>query len=183
MRLFIAINFDRQTKANLVNVQNHLREYGSGNFTREDNLHLTLAFLGEISPDRLDTIKAVMDRISVPQLKLTFSEIGCFRNDSELWWIGTEKNEKLLQLQRELSDGLKSEGFKLESRKFSPHITLARKMHAEMIDREKVLGMPFATETDAISLMLSERVDGKLVYTELHRQSNNLHTRWHWHMN
>ena len=52
MRLFIAINFDEETKQSIIAVQRRLREWGRGNFSHPENLHLTLAFLGETAPER-----------------------------------------------------------------------------------------------------------------------------------
>ncbi|MFR1801485.1 MAG: 2'-5' RNA ligase family protein, partial [Faecalispora jeddahensis] len=66
-----------------------------------------------------------------------------------------------------LCGNLIAEGFRLEERRFSPHITLARRvrLHQE-VDRGAILGAPFDTSVDTISLMRSERPNGVLTYTE-----------------
>ena len=69
MRLFIAINFDPETKRKLLEVQHRLRELGKGNFSREDNLHLTLAFIGEVPMERLEDVKAAMDQVKFPPVE------------------------------------------------------------------------------------------------------------------
>ena len=52
MRTFIAIEFDKETKNNISNLQNAIKaDCKKGNFTTKDNLHLTLHFLGEIEED------------------------------------------------------------------------------------------------------------------------------------
>jgi nitroreductase len=54
MRLFIAINFNTDTRNRLIALQEELRTKSqSGNFSRDENLHLTLAFIGEVSPNKL----------------------------------------------------------------------------------------------------------------------------------
>ena len=62
MRLFAAINFDRNMNDALLSVQEQFRENNvKGNYTRAENLHLTLAFIGEYNdPDYvLDTLSAM----------------------------------------------------------------------------------------------------------------------------
>lgn len=171
MRLFIAINFDKDTKDRILECQSRLRKLGRGNFSSPDNLHLTLAFLGEVEEERLEELKAVMDGTAVPEMQLTFSKTGCFRGDEELWWIGAEENGKLLRLQEELTDALVDAGFSPDRKKFRPHITLARRMNIGHVESGKILKSPFSTEIDSISLMLSHRPGGVLTYTELHRTS------------
>ena len=55
MRLFISINFNEETIEDLVNLQAELRGCGiDGNYTKPENLHLTLAFIGEYgNPDEV----------------------------------------------------------------------------------------------------------------------------------
>ena len=172
MRLFIAINFDNETKAALIDCQNRLRRLGGGNFSTPDNLHLTLAFLGEVQENRLEELKALMDGISVPKLRLCFSKLGCFRGKGErgdeLWWIGAEEAKALLRLQKELIDALLEAGFEPDAKAFKPHITLARRMDLGRVEKDKILKRPIITEVSRVSLMLSHRPGGVLTYTELY---------------
>jgi len=169
MRLFIAINFDDDTKNNILEVQDRLRDKGRGNFTREENLHLTLAFLGEVPADRLDDVKQSMDAVTVRRMKLEFARVGCFSRDSELWWIGAQENKTLAGMQRALVGNLRKADLPVDSKKFRPHITLAREMHIGKVETAELLPQAFSTEVDAISLMVSERINGRLTYTEVYR--------------
>ncbi|MGD9155249.1 MAG: RNA 2',3'-cyclic phosphodiesterase [Bacillota bacterium] len=127
MRLFIAVNFDRETKRKLIAVQKRLKKVGPGNFSPPENLHLTLAFLGEVPPDRTAVVKRAMEQTAVPDLILTFDHAGCFQRDGgDVWWVGLAENRALLEMRMELCGHLSAAGFKLESRRFAPHITLAR---------------------------------------------------------
>jgi 2'-5' RNA ligase len=168
MRLFIAVNFDQETKRNMLVVQERLRKVGQGNFSSPENLHLTLAFLGEVTPDRAAAVKRAMEQTAVRDLILTFDHAGCFQRDGgDVWWLGLAENRALLEMRQELCGHLSAAGFKLESRRFSPHITLARNIRqTEKPDRQTLFGASFATHADTITLMLSERVGGRLVYTE-----------------
>lgn len=164
MRTFIAINFDEATVDSMVSVQDKLASCGRGNFTRRENLHLTLAFLGEISIDDVAVVKRAMNSIDVTDMELTFSRVGCFRGESELWWIGIDNNPALIQLQRSLVAAIDRAGISSDKKKFKPHITLARQMN---IGKRDIHFKPFTARVDSISLMLSERIDGKLTYTEI----------------
>lgn len=168
MRLFIAVNFDGPTKENIIAVQNRLRQLGRGNFSRPENLHLTLAFMGEVEPDQEITVCRLMDELAVPVLQLAFDQVGCFKREGgDIWWLGLAANKALLDLQKDLSSRLRKAGFAIENRRFSPHITLARKVLLNRKpDLSKLLGTPFATEAHTVSLMLSERINGRLTYTE-----------------
>lgn len=170
MRLFIAINFDEDTKKKMIAVQQRLKAYGQGNFSRPENLHLTLAFLGEIAPQRVPLIQHLMDHLTVPRLRLNFDHVGYFlRRDGDIWWLGLEHNEGLFDLQKDLHQRLTAAGFQLDNRRFSPHITLARRVVLQKEpDKDMLLGTPFDTAVDTVSLMLSEHLNGKLTYTELH---------------
>ena len=170
MRLFISINFDDRTKENILSVQRRLKNLGKGRFTSPENLHLTLAFLGEVPKERISELKALMDGIDVSEMQLTFCEIGAFRKESELWWIGIRQNEKLSQLQAELVAKLKVAGFMPDSKRFKPHITLAREMHIGRVEQSDLLSQNFSCRASYISLMQSNRSDGRLTYTEVYRR-------------
>jgi len=168
MRLFIAVNFDDCTVKKILAVAQRLGEIGRGNFSRPENLHLTLAFLGDIQPDRIQGVREAMDSVIIPDLLLEFTHVGSFRREGgELWWLGLAPNTALMHLQNQLSQQLKNRGFSLENRRFSPHIALARQVVLRAApNRIQLLGSTFATRADTISLMLSHRVNGKLTYTE-----------------
>lgn len=168
MRLFIAVNFDAETRRNILAVQERLQAIGRGNFSLPENLHLTLAFLGEVAPERTAAVRLAMERTVVPPAKLIFDRTGFFRREGgDLWWIGCAENPVLAGLHAHLCTQLSDQGFALEHRRFSPHITLARAVRTrQRPDGEALLGTPFSTGIRTVSLMLSERVGGTLTYTE-----------------
>jgi 2'-5' RNA ligase len=174
MRLFVAINFDAETKKHIIAVQERLKSIATGSFAHPENLHLTLVFLGEIIEPRIPIIERVMDEVPVPKLNLNFDHVGCFRRDGgDIWWIGIQKNDALFRMQKRLNQKLLDAGFSLESRSFKPHLTLARQMRsAKEIDREWLLSAPFSTKANEISLMISERINGRLTYSELYKAPN-----------
>ncbi len=142
--------------------------YSRGCYSTRCNLHMTLSFLGEIEEKRLPQIKAAMDSLKFSPFTICFSELGCFRRTEEIWWLGIRKNEVLTSLQTQLTQELKKQGFRLESKRFVPHITLARRTSISDEDGKAALEKRFTTKVCEISLMLSSRPNGKLTYTKLY---------------
>lgn len=166
MRLFIAINFPENTKDLLCRNISRLKTAAKqGRFTHRDNLHLTLVFLGEVEARRLEDIRRVMDSVSLPPFELSIGSGGRFRRDGgDIYWQSVTASDELTGLYRRLYDGLKAAGFKLESRNYKPHLTLGRQV--VLTDEPKLEIMEVSVHR--ISLMLSQRIDGKLKYTELY---------------
>ncbi len=168
MRLFIAICFTPAFRQAVRETGQALyRQLGGGQLIPPENFHLTLAFLGET--DRLAQVKDVMRRIPGEKLNLALGQIGSFRQkDSDLYWVGLQENRELVCLADTLSESLRQTGFDLPGRAFQPHITLIRKAPA---GKNAVVSVPKAEMTaDRISLMKSERIGGRMVYTEIFKQ-------------
>ena len=170
MRLFISINFNDTVKKEIEAMQNRLKNYVNGSFTGYDNLHLTLAFLGEISQNNLPKIKDAMNLVSVPEMKLVFGYTGVFqRRDGDIWWLGIESNPQLIQVHKELTQSLIKSGFVLENRPFKPHITIARRaISFSKFDKNIIISSFLTADVSKISLMLSKLGNGKPVYSELY---------------
>ena len=169
MRLFIAINFNKDTRAQLVFVRDELRSRSKrGNFTVTENLHLTLAFLGECDTKQAAAAKSAMDAISFEPFPICIERVGRFKRDKgDLWWAGVQESKPLSTLHDNLTDKLITAGFTLEKRKFSPHITLGREV---ITDAEPWAVEPFGEIVTNIELMKSERINGKLIYTAIHER-------------
>ena len=168
LRLFIALNVDRTARRAIVRLQETQWGVGCGGLARPENLHLTLAFLGQTDPGRLDDLREVMDRTGAEPLELIFDRVGVFRREGgDIWWLGMGENRALQALQSRLTHALRQAGFPVEDRKFIAHLTLARRARPRCAPGR--LEKPIHTRAKAISLMRSQRLDGKLVYTELYR--------------
>jgi len=173
MRLFIAVNFDETIKNELAEISRNFQRFTSqGNFTHRENFHLTLVFLGEVTPERVQDIQQAMAEVTVKPFLLTMGGLGCFRRrNGDIYWIGVELNDHLVELYRQLFDSLTRKGFVLENRKYKPHLTLGRQIKlAGDFDLESlpVATKPLSQKVSKISLMLSERIEGRLTYTEIH---------------
>ena len=166
MRLFIAINFTTDTKNKLVALCDELRSRSEcGRFSLPENLHLTLAFLGECNDKQTAAVKEVMDEVVFDPFDLLIERIGRFkRNGSDIWWAGVRENKALSDLQRKLTFDLCLKGFNLDKRKYSPHITLGREIVTDDIPHPIE---PFGETVSRIDLMKSERINRKLTYTSI----------------
>jgi len=168
MRLFIAINFSDATKNSLLSLRDELRSSAeSGSFTLPENLHITLAFLDECSWKQTAAAKSAMDSVSFKPFDMRIERIGSFgnRQSEALWWAGASVNAVLSDLHRRLTDNLIAAGFTLDTRKFSPHITLGRRVVTDAAPRRIE---PFGEVVRKIDLMKSERINGKLTYTAIY---------------
>lgn len=169
MRLFTAILLEKSVVESLCAAEAELsRRSAHGNFTRRENLHLTLNFLGEST--RVAAVWQAMEKVSRPAFQLRVKGLGRFRRSGgDLWWAGVEPCPPLLQLQKELADGLRTAGFSLEDRDYRPHLTLGREVVlSDGVDPRQLELLP---ETEMrvrrVSLMRSDRLNGRLTYTEL----------------
>ena len=169
MRLFIAINFNDNTKKELLLLQEELQSRCvSGRLTAYDNLHLTLVFLGECDDREADSVIAVISDIKFEPFSISVDRVGRFKRDGgDLWWAGVQENVSLSKLHNDLTAKLRRAGFKLEKRKFSPHITLGRKIITDAKPRSIA---PFGETVASIELMKSEYINGVLRYSGVHKR-------------
>ena len=160
MRLFIAIRLSDEMKKALVTCMHDLKKQGvEGNYVPAQNLHMTLAFLGEY--DDPAKVKDVIRKVPLPEFRLSLSEKGNFGN---ILWAGVKGNQKLKTYVKDLRAALAEEGIPFDREKFVPHITLIRKVSAK---KPYQVHLPKADMTvKKASLMRSEQKNGKMVYKE-----------------
>ena len=162
MRLFIAIQLDDAIKSALSAVQDALRLRGvGGNYTKLENLHLTLAFIGEYpDPNR---VLEVMQPVRFRSFSLCLEGFGSF---GDLYWCGTGRQEELASYVQRLRRALAEADIPFDRKRFSPHITLLRK--AVLHGRMPGVTVPEAgMEVARASLMRSDRGKNGMIYTEL----------------
>lgn len=171
MRLFISIEPPGPAKERLFALQKELKLLGRGRFTPAENLHLTLAFLGETPSGQVDTAQDAMARAAGRAFSLCISRLGCFhRPEGDIVWAGPEPSVPLSALQRRLCRELSAEGFDLPKRPFAPHITLARRMAPDMGPALSSLTLQaFSLPAEDICLMRSCLGAEGPVYEELFR--------------
>lgn len=161
MRLFIAIRFSEDIRKGLISTMHDLKKKNvGGNYSPADNLHLTLAFIGETQ--NADGVKKAMESVPFTPFMLTLTDLGNF---GDILWVGAKGGQKLKAYVKALRDSLDQAGIKYDRKKFEPHITLVRKasnVHPQGVSVPKKEMM-----VRKISLMKSETKNGKMVYTEI----------------
>lgn len=172
MRLFISINLNEDICDRIYDAICHIKKIArKGHFSRRENLHVTLAFLGEVDSDDVDKVKLCMDAVNGESFDIHIGGLGRFkRTGFDIYWIGIEKTNPMSDLHKLLNTELNSQGFLVDMREFKPHLTLGREVNCDYQEAKKLveeLGS-MTQSVNKFSLMLSERINGKLVYTELY---------------
>lgn len=103
---------------------------------RQEKLHLTLKFLGEIETTRVESLARAAERAAsgVPAFELSIEGAGFFppRGLPRVLWLGVRDDSGgLARLNERLEDECATEGFPRESRAFRPHLTVARLRNPE----------------------------------------------------
>lgn len=183
IRSFIAIELPADVRSELEKLQGALKSarFDFVRWVPAENIHVTLKFLGNISPTRVDGIVNVIKELSreFEPFKLEISGIGAFPNlkRPRVLWVGLGGDiDRLQALQASLEEKLVRLGFAREPRTFTPHLTLARlrenippdqrRAFSDLIGGHSVqLGCRFVA--DAISLMKSQLFPSGAVYTRI----------------
>lgn len=124
-RLFVAIEIPDAQRELLEDLCFGLPE---ARFTPFDQLHLTLAFIGEVDGGLARDADEALANVVAEPFSLTLRGVGCFppRGEPRIAWAGFEPSPPLVSMQRSVARALEHAGCKLEKRKFHPHVTLAR---------------------------------------------------------
>ena len=164
MRLFIAIQFDQKVLDSLKSFQNKLKSQGvKGNYSRGENLHLTLAFIGDY--DDPGKVLDAIDQVEIRPFDIMIEGVGQF---GDIFWAGLAKNPALEAVVRRLHRKLEEYDIPYDKKKFLPHITLIRK--AAGITRDSLTSFDASEakmRVTGISLMRSDRGEQGMIYTEI----------------
>ncbi len=168
-RLFIAINFSAATKKQLAGLISLLQDAnGQGRFCQPDQLHLTLAFLGNCRQNQLELSKKILAGTSFSPFNLTIDRVDRFTGrGGDIWWAGLQDQPLLNQLQSQLAQSLKKVGFLLDARTFRPHITLGRAISCDLAPQNVPT---WSEQVRQIDLMESVSCGGKMVYNCIYSQ-------------
>jgi RNA 2',3'-cyclic 3'-phosphodiesterase len=123
-RLFVAIRPPEPIRDLLIDAMDDSPEL---RWVSEDNLHLTLRFIGEVERPQAEDVTAALDAIRFPGFHLQIAGVGQFahRNGGALW-SAVAPREKVAALAAKVERACQMAGLVPERRAFHPHITLAR---------------------------------------------------------
>lgn len=179
MRVFIGIELDESMKEYIFKNQQIVKNNSvKGNYSRKENFHLTLRFIGEVNDVQIDDLKKTIDETAKisSTFKLKSGELGYFpRKNKKIIWVGISEGQRSLQqLFNVLENNLQKHGFERDERGFKPHITIAREVILNMDFKpltEKVKIENRDIPVNKISLMESTRIDGKLTYRPIYTKN------------
>jgi 2'-5' RNA ligase len=123
-RAFVAIPMPEDAAARLAGL---VRGLTVGRRVDEDNLHLTLAFLGDVTDEGLEELHDTLSAVRGAPVELRFEGLGVFGDDRpRAVWAAVAAEARLMELQKQVERAARKAGLSPEARRFVPHVTLAR---------------------------------------------------------
>lgn len=174
LRLFVAIAVPEEIKAHLAALQRELREClrrSLVSWTKPENIHLTLRFLGDVPSNRLDDLTVALAAAATPYapLKLAVAGLGCFptaRRPRILWAGVRDEAGELAELARHIVRVTDSFSRQPVKEPFAGHLTLAR---VRRVGREDAASLDqFVREVAARAIGSWRAGTVDLVRSELH---------------
>ena len=176
MRLFTALDLSPEVYENLQRLLDTLRPAARLRWSRPENLHLTLKFIGEWREDRLSALCDALNGVPAPApFEVHVSGLGFFPNARapRVFWAGISTCAELNRLAGEVDRALEPLGVAREERPYAPHLTLARIQERTSLDglHQGIQDLPsldfgrFAP--DRLYLYQSRPTPGGSVYTRV----------------
>jgi 2'-5' RNA ligase len=149
---------------------------------KEENLHITLHFLGNTEMERVDELRMILRRVAGSRrrssLSLETNDAGFFpsKRKPRVLQVAIKPTDALTELHEALGNALRETGFPVEVRRYRPHITLAKigrrtsSSDVEAIRRHVEVEAPppgVAFSIGALRLVASELTPQGSIYTDL----------------
>ncbi|GAC1377843.1 MAG: RNA 2',3'-cyclic phosphodiesterase [Ktedonobacteraceae bacterium] len=180
-RIFIAFDLNKALQNHLSGIIRQVaQELPRLHWVDPTSMHLTLAFLGELTEGQLAQATEASQQTAQQCLPFDYrlSYLGTFGSPRQprVLWLGIdEPSGKLLQLHRLLNKALEQRGFEIDKRPFSPHLTLSRikvllkpdeQQYLQRLLNQKQLILSSSTcHVEQISVMKSELLRAGALYT------------------
>jgi len=124
-RLFVAIRPPGPIRGLLLGTMGGI---SGARWQNDDQIHLTLRFIGEVDRHQAGDIHAALGGIHHPRFEIALSGLGTFdrRGQPETVWAGVAPHDRLRTLHKKVDQAIARVGIAPEQRAYTPHITLAR---------------------------------------------------------
>jgi 2'-5' RNA ligase len=144
-------------------------------------MHLTLKFLGDVSPNNLEFLVQMLrnEAALIPCFEIHLAGLGSFPNPKRprVLYVGIQAPAALLALQRGIESAARRLGYGSEERPFSAHLTLGRiRQNATAVDQQKIRRALEGTQVDVLG---SARVDLVHLYKSDLNPGGSIYTRLH----
>lgn len=177
MRIFIGIEMDTEIRNVLKHTADFLERFTSrGNYTRAENYHLTVHFLGELNEQMLKEVMVCTEKtaLAYEPFQVELGAVGFFKKKNRrIGWIGTGAGTyDLTRVYNHLKDELNTCGISISDNGYTPHITLGRQLKLEKEEDalKREIQVPAKRFTvQHITIFESTRVDGLLTYVPIKR--------------
>src|ERR1035437_7506685 len=129
MRIFIGIDLDPEVRARIARFVEGVQGFApDARWVRPESLHITLKFIGEQPPERVEAISQRLRRVEGSELEIRSGGYGFFptAHDPRVFWIGIQAGPQLAEMAEKIDMAVADLGIPREDRPFSPHLTLAR---------------------------------------------------------
>ena len=176
MRIFIALDIPAEVRARLTEYMERARSYApEARWARVEGLHVTLKFVGHVSDERVEQIKAVLASVNAAPFTVKFEGIGFFPNPkaARVFWAGVNGGDELPRLASAIDAAVQKLGVERETKPYHPHLTLARtsarplrELQPLLVDTPPQFGTMTARE---FFLYQSQPQKGGSKYTKLER--------------
>jgi RNA 2',3'-cyclic 3'-phosphodiesterase len=125
LRLFVAINLPRAIRERLLAAMGGI---SGARWQSDDQLHLTLRFIGEVDRHLAGDVHAALGAVHQPRFELALAGIGAFerRGRPNAVWAGVAPHDPLKALHKKVDQAVLRAGIPPDRRAYLPHITLAR---------------------------------------------------------
>ena len=126
MRIFIAVELPASWREVLASLDPHLPGL---HWLPDQQLHLTLSFLGNVAPDLMEPLLGGLARVHVPPFFLPLEGMGAFKLHGRPFavWVGTGRGHPhLFALHKRIQDAVLSAGIEPDLKPFLPHVTVGR---------------------------------------------------------
>jgi len=141
----------------------------------DDQLHLTLRFIGEVDRHQAGDIHAALGSVRHAPFELSLNGMGSFdrRGLADAVWVGVRPQEKVRALHRKVDTALTRVGLPPDDRAFLPHITIAR-LHrnagsiGHLLEEAGGLSSPAFT-VESFALFESDLTNEAAVYSMVER--------------
>jgi 2'-5' RNA ligase len=150
IRLFAAIEIPESIRLQLSLLQGGVP---GARWTPSENMHLTLRFIGEVDQAVARDIDDVLADIRDPSFTLSLNGVGEFgRKEGRALWAGVSNGGALQHLAAKIESALQRMGLPAETRKYSPHVTLARLKDVPMSEIKTFLATHAMFKTPAFGV-------------------------------
>ena len=138
IRLFVAIDIPETIQEEVGGMG---RSIPNARPVPTDQLHLTLKFIGEIEESRILGIDDALKKITQPEFSISLKGVGIFppRGAPRILWAGIEPVDRTVALRNSIEKNLAAIGIPRDSRKFAPHLTLARLRNCPILSLQQFL--------------------------------------------